>query len=65
MILYHGSNMEIASPDVVHSRTKVDFGSGFYITPYYEMSKKWAERFKLQNKDCVISKYELNTFIYE
>ena len=44
---------------------KVDFGSGFYTTPYYEMSKKWAERFKLQNKDCVISKYELNTFIYE
>ena len=65
MILYHGSNIEIASPDVVHSRTKVDFGSGFYTTPYYEMRKKWAERFKLQNKDCVISKYELNTFIYE
>ena len=32
MILYHGSNIEIASPDVVHSRTKVDFGSGFYHT---------------------------------
>ena len=33
MILYHGSNMEISSPDLLHSRTNVDFGRGFYTTP--------------------------------
>ena len=65
MILYHGSSIEIAFPDVLHSRVNVDFGRGFYTTPYYEMSKKWAERFKIQNKDGIISKYELKPSIYK
>lgn len=26
MILYHGSYLEIAEPDLVHSRLNVDFG---------------------------------------
>ena len=33
MILYHGSFLEIAKPDLVHSRPNVDFGRGFYVTP--------------------------------
>ena len=33
MILYHGSFLEIANPDLVHSRSNVDFGRGFYVTP--------------------------------
>lgn len=65
MILYHASNIEIVSPDVIHSRNKVDFGAGFYTTPYYEMSKNWCERFKRENNDAVISKYELNPSMYE
>ena len=36
MILYHGSFLEIAKPDLVHSRFNVDFGRGFYVTPLYE-----------------------------
>ena len=40
MILYHGSYMEIAEPDLVHSRTNVDFGCGFYVTPLYEQGCK-------------------------
>ena len=28
MILYHGSFLEIAKPDLVHSRPNVDFGRG-------------------------------------
>ena len=30
MILYHGSFLEIAKPDLAHSRPNVDFGRGFY-----------------------------------
>lgn len=30
MILYHGSNMEILKPDILHSRKNIDFGCGFY-----------------------------------
>lgn len=36
MILYHGSYVEIAKPDLKHSRLNVDFGRGFYTTPIYE-----------------------------
>ena len=42
MILYHGSYMEIAEPDLVHSRLNVDFVRGFYVTPLYEQAKKWC-----------------------
>ena len=38
MILYHGSFLEIAKPDLAHSRPNVDFGRGFYATPLYEQS---------------------------
>ncbi|MGP1438240.1 MAG: DUF3990 domain-containing protein [Treponema sp.] len=65
MILFHASNIEISKPDVTHSRNKVDFGIGFYTTPYYEMAKNWCERFKMQNKDGIVSKYQLNTSIYK
>ena len=36
MKVYHGSWMEIAEPDLKHSRTDVDFGKGFYTTPLRE-----------------------------
>ena len=65
MILYHASNTEIVSPDISYSRSKLDFGVGFYTTPYYEMSKNWCKMFKNQNKDAVISKYEFNPSVYE
>ena len=40
MILYHGSYLEIAEPDLVHSRLNVDFGRGFYVTSLDEQAKK-------------------------
>ena len=43
MILYHGSFLEIAKPDLVHSRSNVDFGRGFYVTPLYEQAAKISE----------------------
>ncbi len=46
MILYHGSFIEIAKPDLVHSRSNVDFGRGFYVTPLYEQAAKWCSKFK-------------------
>lgn len=46
MILYHGSFLEVAKPDLVHSRHNVDFGRGFYVTPLYEQAVKWCGKFK-------------------
>ena len=50
MILYHGSYLEIAVPDLVHSRANVDFGRGFYVTPLYEQAVKWCGKFKRRGK---------------
>ena len=58
MILYHGSFLEIAQPDLVHSRSNVDFGRGFYVTPLYEQAAKWCGKFKRRGKEGIISKYE-------
>ena len=57
MILYHGSFLEIAKPDLVHSRSNVDFGRGFYVTPLREQAVKWCGKFKRRGKDGVVSRY--------
>lgn len=57
MILYHGSFLEIAKPDLIHSRPNVDFGRGFYVTPLYEQAVKWCGKFKRRGRDGVISRY--------
>ena len=48
MILYHGSFLEIAKPDLAYSRLNVDFGRGFYVTPL----------FKRRGKDGIVSRYK-------
>ena len=60
MKLYHGSNVVVSSPDVDHSRERVDFGRGFYTTPVYEQAVKWAERFKDSGARAYISVYDFD-----
>ena len=60
MILYHGSFLKIAEPDLTHSRSNVDFGRGFYVTPLYEQAVKWCGKFKRRGKGGVISRYEFD-----
>ena len=61
MILYHGSFLEIAEPDLVHSRPNVDFGRGFYVTPLHEQAAKWCGKFKRRGKDGVANDKVFNT----
>ena len=58
MILYHGSFLEIVKTDLTHSRSNVDFGRGFYVTPLYEQAAKWCGKFKRRGKDGIISRHE-------
>lgn len=44
MILYHGSNMEIAEIDLGKSEVGKDFGVGFYLTPSKEQAERMASR---------------------
>jgi hypothetical protein len=60
LIVYHGSYLEIAKPDLSYSRRNVDFGCGFYTTPIYEQAKKWCGKFKRRGKDGIISRYEFD-----
>lgn len=60
MIVYHGSSIAVPKPDVLHSRADVDFGRGFYTTPFYEQAKNWAMRFKKSGEVGVVSSYEFD-----
>ncbi len=53
MILYHGSYLEIKEPDLTHSRSNVDFVSGFYVTPLYDQAAKWCGKFKRRGKNGI------------
>ena len=60
MRLYHASTCCIEKPDVLHSRDKLDFGRGFYLTALRDQAVRYAERFTLRGKDAFINEYELD-----
>ena len=60
MKLYHGSNVVVSAPDVDHSREKIDFGRGFYVTPVYEQAVKWVVRFKDVGRGAFLSVYDFD-----
>ena len=59
MKLYHGSYTEISNPDITHSRDRLDFGKGFYVTPLYEQAEKWSSKFKAIGKNGFVTEYTL------
>ena len=65
MILYHGSYLEIQTPDLLHSRENVDFGRGFYTTPLYDQAVKWCEKFKRRGKNGIVSRYIFDEKAYQ
>lgn len=40
MIVYHGSDVVVQTPDVLHSYRNLDFGKGFYVTTVREQAEK-------------------------
>lgn len=44
MKLYHGSNTTVDNPDTRHSRERLDFGKGFYLTSVKQQAESWALR---------------------
>ena len=71
MILYHGSLVEVVSPDISYSRDNLDFGKGFYATDIYEQALSWAERISRRHKKAFVNVYEFdkskcdNTVLYK
>lgn len=58
MILYHGSSLVVEKPDIWRSRRRLDFGRGFYTTPYRDQAVKWTARFQRKNGKRILSSYE-------
>lgn len=64
MRLYHGSFLPIPAPDLAHSRSHVDFGRGFYLTPLYAQAVDWCGKFKRRGRDGIVSCYEFDETAY-
>lgn len=60
MRLYHASMLCVEKPDVLHSRDKLDFGRGFYLTGILEQAYQYAERFTRRGKEAFINEYDLD-----
>lgn len=59
MLVYHGSYVAVKAPDIAHSRNNIDFGKGFYVTPFQEQAESWARRQKDRKGIGVVSIYDL------
>lgn len=63
MIVYHGSNMIVNRPDVIHSFRDLDFGRGFYVTSNKDQAQRWAKRKALFAKDSkpILNEYKMSS----
>ncbi len=61
MQLYHGSNVVVKQPDVLHSRKELDFGAGFYTTTNFDQAVSFSKKVALKRKGRpVVSVYEFD-----
>lgn len=61
MIVYHGSTIEVVSPDNQHSFRHLDFGQGFYVTEVLIQAERWAKRKAdlIRQNYAIINEYEM------
>ena len=60
--LYHGSNVNIEVPDLIHSKPFKDFGRGFYLSP--EKQQAWDMAFQKVNQ-IKEGKAEVTEFLFD
>ena len=62
MILYHGSNMVVSRPRLIHQNRFLDFGFGFYTTTNKVQAMAFTEKVYRRRREGekVVSIYELN-----
>ena len=62
MIVYHGTTLEIRKPDIRHSKSHMDFGTGFYTTSFQIQAERWALRKGMRlSKPAIVNVYEIET----
>lgn len=62
MILYHGSNTKVETPQIIISNRSLDFGSGFYVTSDEAQAERWA---KLQTARRKKGKAQLSIYDFD
>lgn len=60
MKVYHASSVIVEHPDTEHSRSFLDFGSGFYITTLEQQAVEYGQRFLRRGREAWLNVYELN-----
>lgn len=62
MKLYHGSNMEIITPDLSKSKPYKDFGQGFYLSADRNQAQRMAEQktFQMMCGAPIVSEFEVD-----
>ena len=60
--LYHGSNVKIEVPDLIHSKPFKDFGRGFYLSPDKQQALDMAFQKVNQTKE---GKAEVTEFLFD
>ncbi len=60
MVIYHGSNVIVEQPKLVHQTRKLDFGAGFYTTTNLEQAKSFAYKVMVRTDSNTqfVSQYE-------
>ena len=52
MKLYHGSIVEVRTPEIRIPNRTLDYGNGFYTTTSYNQAKEWVQRKITENNTC-------------
>ena len=60
MTLYHTTTVEVQLPDTLHSRKRLDFGKGFYLTTMREQAERYGERFMRRGEPAIMNVYEFD-----
>lgn len=58
--VYHGSYIEITTPDLTFSRNNLDFGKGFYVTSNQEQALRWARRWLRRGHKAILNSYSFS-----
>lgn len=60
MKVYHTSTKAVPKPDTRHSRSHLDFGKGFYLTPIEQQARDYGWRFLRRGKPAAMNIYRLD-----
>jgi hypothetical protein len=60
MLLYHGSNVEVSEPRLLHQTRGLDFGAGFYVTSNEQQAKDFSRNVmrRARTGKPIVSVYE-------